>query len=85
MARNLLKAGHAVTVWNRTGSKCDALVGEGAERGGSPAAVVGACDVTFAMLSDPAACRATVFGAEGVLAGLESAGARARATWTCPP
>ena len=78
MARNLLKAGHAVTVWNRTGSKGDALVGEGAERGGSPAAVVGACDVTFAMLSDPAACRATVFGAEGVLAGLESAGGKGK-------
>ena len=78
MARNLLVAGHAVTVWNRTGSKCDALVGEGAAQGDSPSAVVAACDVTFAMLSDPAACRATVFGASGVLEGLKSAGGKGK-------
>ena len=31
MARNLLKAGFNVSVWNRTASKADALVAEGAQ------------------------------------------------------
>jgi glyoxylate/succinic semialdehyde reductase len=54
MARNLVKAGYDVTVWNRTTSKCDALVSEGAKRGASPMQTAGACDITFAMLADPA-------------------------------
>ncbi|KAH9554676.1 hypothetical protein CY35_08G075900 [Sphagnum magellanicum] len=43
MARNLVKAGYDVTVWNRTTSKCDALVSEGAKRGASPMQTAGAC------------------------------------------
>lgn len=35
MARNLLRAGIPVTVWNRSAEKCDALVGIGAERAAS--------------------------------------------------
>jgi hypothetical protein len=54
MARNLLKAGYDVTVWNRTTSKCDALVSEGAKRGVTPKQTTAACDITFAMLADPA-------------------------------
>jgi len=33
MARNLLGAGHQVTVYNRTRAKAEALAGEGAQRG----------------------------------------------------
>ncbi|VVB16282.1 unnamed protein product [Arabis nemorensis] len=42
-----------VTVWNRTKSKCDSLIGLGAKYKSSPEEVTAACDVTFAMLADP--------------------------------
>lgn len=71
MAANLLKAGHRVTVWNRTAAKCDPLVEAGALRGDSAAGVVAASDITFAMLADPAAAEQVVFGAGGVIEGLD--------------
>ncbi|HEX6546590.1 MAG TPA: NAD(P)-binding domain-containing protein, partial [Bryobacteraceae bacterium] len=37
MARNLLRAGHRVTVYNRTRAKAEALAGEGAVVADSPA------------------------------------------------
>ena len=36
MVRTLLAAGHPVTVWNRTPSRADALVAEGATRAATP-------------------------------------------------
>ena len=41
MARNLLKAGFPVTVWNRTASRAEDLVKEGAKLGASPAVTAG--------------------------------------------
>ena len=38
MCRNILKAGHEVTVWNRTPSRMDELVAAGAVRSDSPRA-----------------------------------------------
>ena len=67
MASQLLKKGVDVCVWNRTASKCAELVKSGATACSTPAKVVEACDVTHAMLSDPAASEAVVFGADGVL------------------
>lgn len=74
MARNLLKSGQfaKVYVWNRTLTKCDELVAEGAVLSQTPAEVVQACDITFAMLADPAAAEAAVFMAGGVLEGLSA-------------
>ena len=37
MARNLLKAGHEVYVYNRTRAKAEQLVGEGAQLASTPA------------------------------------------------
>lgn len=67
MAKNLLKAGFKVTVWNRTKEKCTPLVEEGALQADSPAKVVGSADITFAMVSDPEASEALCFGPGGVL------------------
>lgn len=69
MARNLMKAGHEVTVWNRTPAKCAAFAKEGARVGATPREVVAANEVTFAMLADPAAARAVCLGPDGVAAG----------------
>jgi 2-hydroxy-3-oxopropionate reductase len=52
MARNLLRAGFPLVVWNRTAARADALVAEGAERAGSPREVAERAAVTITMLSD---------------------------------
>ncbi len=67
MAANLLQAGFEVTVWNRTLEKCTPLVDMGAQQRNTPAEVVADCDLTFAMVADPAASEAIFFGEGGVL------------------
>ncbi len=66
MARNLLKAGHRVTVYNRTPGKPEALAREGAQ---VASRVADACrgDVLITMLSDDAAVEGVVFGEGGAL------------------
>jgi len=70
MARNLVKAGFDVTVWNRTPERCRPLVATGAKQGKTPGEVVAACPVTFAMVSDPSAAGQVCFGEGGVLAAM---------------
>ena len=70
MTANLLKAGLTVTVWNRTTNKCDALIKKGALHQETPAQVVANSDITFAMVSDPAAAKELCFGKQGVLEGI---------------
>jgi 2-hydroxy-3-oxopropionate reductase len=72
MARNLLKAGFPVTVWNRSADKCQELAAAGAAIAGTPRQVTEACPITFAMLADPAAAEAVCFGPDGVLAGISA-------------
>jgi 3-hydroxyisobutyrate dehydrogenase-like beta-hydroxyacid dehydrogenase len=69
MAGSLLRAGHELTVYNRTPSKAQAVVEQGAHR--APA-VVDAChgDVVVTMLADDDAVDAVVFGERGVLRNL---------------
>jgi 3-hydroxyisobutyrate dehydrogenase-like beta-hydroxyacid dehydrogenase len=64
MAANLLKAGHEVTVYNRTASKADPLAKQGAHLA---ARVADACrgDVVMTMLSDDQALESVVFGDSG--------------------
>ena len=71
MAANLLKAGHQVTVYNRTADKLHALVQQGAT---AAARVADACrgDVVITMLADDAALESVVFGDEGMLASLRT-------------
>ena len=52
MAMNLLKAGHPVTVWNRTASRADELVSAGATLGKSPREVAAGADVLITMVSE---------------------------------
>jgi 3-hydroxyisobutyrate dehydrogenase-like beta-hydroxyacid dehydrogenase len=69
MAKNLLKAGHEVTVYNRTPSKAEALVKLGTRYA---ARIAEACrgDAVITMLADDAAVESIVFGNEGVLSSL---------------
>jgi 2-hydroxy-3-oxopropionate reductase len=70
MARNLLKAGYDVVVWNRTASKMDPLVAEGAEAAASPANVAEQCDVILICVSDTPDVEAVLLGDEGVIHGV---------------
>jgi len=70
MGANLLKAGHELTVWNRTASRGDDLVAQGAKRAASPRDVAAASEVILTIVSDPPAVESVLWGESGVLAGL---------------
>ncbi|XP_071498370.1 cytokine-like nuclear factor N-PAC [Diadema antillarum] len=70
MAMNLIKAGHKVTVWNRTSEKCEEFVKAGASQAETVSELVSSCDITFSMVSDSEAVRAIVFGENGALDGI---------------
>src|SRR6185312_10857153 len=57
MARNLIKAGHTVRVWNRSADKAEPLADDGAVVAPSPAEAVRDADVVLSMLYDGAAVR----------------------------
>jgi 3-hydroxyisobutyrate dehydrogenase-like beta-hydroxyacid dehydrogenase len=70
MARNLLKAGFPLVVWNRTRAKADDLVREGAKVAASPRDAAAQADVLIAIISDPPAIEEAIFGQTGALEGL---------------
>ena len=70
MGRNLLKAGFPLTVWNRTASKADDLLRDGARWGESPRAVAAASDVVITIVSDPPALEEVLWGRDGAMEGL---------------
>ena len=69
MAANLLKAGHRVTVYNRTPAKADALIAQGAKRA---AGIADACrgEAVITMLANDEAVETAVFGPGGVMSSL---------------
>jgi 3-hydroxyisobutyrate dehydrogenase-like beta-hydroxyacid dehydrogenase len=69
MAANLLRAGHELTVYNRTPEKQRPLVEQGAQAADR---VADAChgDAVITMLADDAAVEAVVFGERGLLESL---------------
>ena len=69
MAHNLLKAGFALSVWNRTASRMDPLVEAGAEAGESPADVAAKSDIVVICVSDTPDVEAVVLGENGIIHG----------------
>jgi 3-hydroxyisobutyrate dehydrogenase len=69
MARRLLGGGFAVTVYNRTASRADALKEAGAKVAQTPCEAAVEADVVIAMLADDAASRSAWLGENGALAG----------------
>ncbi len=69
MAANLLKAGHELTVYNRTPDKARVLVERGAR---TATQIADACegDVVVTMLADDAAVEGVVFGEGGIIGAL---------------
>jgi 3-hydroxyisobutyrate dehydrogenase-like beta-hydroxyacid dehydrogenase len=68
MARNLVRAGHQVTVWNRTRER--AIEVSRAAAANTPAEAAKGAEVAFTMLADDQATEMVVFGENGLLQGL---------------
>lgn len=65
MGMNLLKAGHRLTVWNRTASRADELVAAGAILAKTPREAAADAEVLLTMVSDPPALEEVLWGAGG--------------------
>jgi 3-hydroxyisobutyrate dehydrogenase len=73
MSRRLVNAGHEVAVWNRSTGKAKALIEAGAKLAASPREVAASASIIFMCVTDAAAVKDVVFGAEG-LASVPGAG-----------
>jgi len=62
MARNLIKAGHKVTVYNRTRSRADELKTDGATVADTPGQAAAGAEAVFTMLADDHALEEVTFG-----------------------
>lgn len=65
MARNIAKAGHDLTVYNRTASRARELTESGAVAATSPRTLAERTDVIIAMLTGPEALDALLWGPDG--------------------
>ena len=70
MAQNILKAGHKLTVYNRSASKADALKQAGAHVVDSPRAAANGADIVCTCVSTPDVVRSVVLGEDGALNGM---------------
>jgi 3-hydroxyisobutyrate dehydrogenase len=70
MGANLLKAGYELTVWNRTASRGDDLVEQGAKRAATPRELALASEVIITIVSDPPALESVFWSEGGVFSGL---------------
>lgn len=75
MALNLLKAGHHLTVWNRTPARAQELVSAGARLAKTPHEAAAASDLLITIVSDPPALESVLWGSDeqrnGALAALK--------------
>ena len=65
MGMNLLKAGHSLTVWNRTESRAQELVAAGAKLAKTPREAAAEAEILLTMVSDPPALEEVLWGHEG--------------------
>jgi 3-hydroxyisobutyrate dehydrogenase-like beta-hydroxyacid dehydrogenase len=70
MARNLLRAGHELTLWNRSRGATEALAKDGAHAAETPAQTAARCEIAITMLADDRAVESVVFGESGLAEGL---------------
>ena len=71
MGMNLIKAGYALAVWNRTPSRADELVAAGAKLAKSPQEVAAASDFLLTIVSDPPALEEVLWGNSGAMSSLK--------------
>ncbi|HJT87667.1 MAG TPA: NAD(P)-dependent oxidoreductase [Bryobacteraceae bacterium] len=80
MARNLLRAGHTVTVYNRTPAKAEEFASQGGRAAPSAAEACRVSEAVFTMLADDRSVEEVVFAKDGVAAGLKPGGVHISAT-----
>jgi 3-hydroxyisobutyrate dehydrogenase len=68
MIERLLKAGHAVTVWNRTRAKAEPLAQKGGKLVDKPIDLAD-CEIVFSIVSTGKDCEEVLFGKDGLLTG----------------
>jgi 3-hydroxyisobutyrate dehydrogenase len=69
MSLNILKAGHEVTVHNRTRQKEEVVAKEGAKRADSPRQAAEGAEIIITMVSDTPDVEAVILGEDGVIHG----------------
>jgi 3-hydroxyisobutyrate dehydrogenase-like beta-hydroxyacid dehydrogenase len=67
MATNLLKAGHTLSVYNRTRTRADALKPLGARVASTPGEAAAGAEIAITMLADDHALESVVFGKGNIL------------------
>jgi 3-hydroxyisobutyrate dehydrogenase-like beta-hydroxyacid dehydrogenase len=72
IARNLLRAGHQVTAFNRSRAKAEALQADGAQVADSAADAVRGAEVVITMLADDGAIDAVAFDEAGIAEAMPS-------------
>ncbi|HEX3872237.1 MAG TPA: NAD(P)-binding domain-containing protein, partial [Pirellulales bacterium] len=65
MCSHLIDKGYAMTVYNRSRGRAEALLGKGAKWADSPQKVAEASDVVFSIVGYPADVRAVTLGNDG--------------------
>ena len=80
MAERLLKAGHAVSIWNRTRAKAEPLAAKGGQIVDQPSELAGQ-DIVFSMVSTGKDLEQVYFGPNGLVAG--SSGQRPKILVDC--
>lgn len=73
MAGHLLAAGHAMTIYNRSPEKTEALVARGAKAVGTPAQVANQSDIVITMVGYPRDVEEIWLGSEGLIAHAKNA------------
>ena len=72
MARNLLRAGHTVAVYNRSREKAEALAADGARVANSPADAASGAEAVMTMVADDQALDQIVFGSDGIASAMKA-------------
>lgn len=71
MARNLIRAGHSVAVYNRSREKAEDVAKDGARVASSPADAAHDADAVMSMVADDHALEQIIFGENGAASGMK--------------
>src|SRR5262245_58761180 len=85
MARNLIRKGHDVRIYNRTRAKAEEVAGIGGTVADTPADAARDADVIVTMLADPTALLGVVEGGHGILATVRSGAVLIDSSTVSPP
>ncbi|MEE3229143.1 MAG: NAD(P)-binding domain-containing protein, partial [Chloroflexota bacterium] len=71
MALNLLRAGFELHIWNRSASKMDTLLEEGAIPAANPTELANSSEISIVCVSDTPDVESVVLGHDGIIHGVQ--------------